>query len=139
MPKEYYGVPASEGHNVNVTWRLRGSRPLPIAKHLTKTVDPVFDWGHEGASAKNLARSLLLNAFGTLTECKRKVCKCANDWVDTGTVDYITKEVVATLRQGDTFKINQMILCDTVFEYRKFKQMEESIDTIELPDIQELV
>jgi len=130
--KLYTGLNAKGAWTTHVTVRTPGIKEIPmLAKHFKGD----FQWGIECNESKELAKSLLLDAFGTTT-CRLKKCKCQNDWITTNHIDSFHEKIVMEWISDETFKITQGAICDFVFDTTNiYNKLEAEIDEIKVSEV----
>lgn len=109
--KSYRGY-VEEGR-ARVTGRATGS-PWSIVHHKKYSDADLLNWGTDENLGKDLARSLLLDAFG-LDSCNDIECFCENKWVEP-TYEKFYAEVVSKLKEGEEWRMTQNQICDFAFD-----------------------
>lgn len=104
---------------------VRGERLEVLTHHFRHNPDG-FAWGDDGLASTELARSLLLDAFGHRT-CPAfpHLCQCTEQdpsdldshkaWVEAIYGDFCDK-VIAELPQGEDWKLTQLAVMDWAFD-----------------------
>lgn len=117
--KSYYGHAATEASPASVTVREGNQRARMLAHH-NRHSPTGFEWGYSGQGPSDLARCILLDAFGTgpCPAVEPAVCSCENVWVDTSYPAF-RDAVIANRTQDDDFRLDQTWVIDWVFDYIK--------------------
>lgn len=123
--RTYYGHAATEERPATVFARDdRG--PKPLAHHLRHSPTG-FNWGYGGSGPAELARCILLDAFG-VRECPAAdgdECQCASSWVEPS-YQAFKSDTIAKLVQDEDWKLLQQDVIDWDFDYlRQDKEQEE--------------
>lgn len=101
-----------EDGKARVTGRSTKS-PWSIAHH-KKHSDADLNWGTDENLGKDLARSILLDAFGVMT-CNDIECFCESKWVEQVYEKFYT-DVVSKLVANEEWRIKQSEVCDFAFD-----------------------
>jgi hypothetical protein len=127
--KSYYGNASTEERESSVM--VRTDRLKKLTHHLRHS--PGFDWGYAGAPPKELARCILMDAFG-IVECPDapQNCQCENDWVES-TYRAFKDEVVSRLEKNKDWKLEQKDIVDWVFDYLAADHQEQEEEEEEEP------
>lgn len=112
--KVYCGNPTKDG--VLVTVRVEShSEVLP--RH--RLNDETYSWGTEANGSLELARCLLLHAFGSKgCPTAPETCTCANQWAD----DFygaFCADIIAKFSPADEWKLTQTQVCNYAFDQRE--------------------
>lgn len=92
-------------------------RPVRLAHHRKfAQADAVLNWGDDEGLSRDLARSILLDAFG-VTTCNDIECLCESKWVEP-VYDQFNAEVVSKFKPNEEWRIKQYDVCDFAFERR---------------------
>jgi hypothetical protein len=112
--KTYYGVPKESGGGI-VTVRDKGGHSTFLAHHVRHSPDG-FNWGYGGSGPIELARCLLLDAFGT-TRCPSypEQCRCGNEWAEANYQGFAL-DVLSKMEQSEDWKLGQLTVCEWVFD-----------------------
>ena len=111
--KTYYGV-TKEGGGGIVSIRNKG-RHSPLTHHVRYSPDGL-NWGHGGPGSNELARCLLLDAFGT-TGCLDSPgpCGCSNEWAEANYLAF-SNDIISKLEKDKDWKLEQLQICEWVFD-----------------------
>lgn len=102
-----------EEGRARITGRSNKS-PWNLAHH-KKHSDADLLWKTEDENiGKDLARSILLDAFGIMT-CNDIECFCESKWVESVYEKFYT-EVISDLKTKEEWRIKQVEVCDFAFD-----------------------
>lgn len=108
--KNYRGYVENERPHVTV----RQTKGPSAVVHHKKHSDDILNWGADENIGKDLARSLLLDAFGVST-CNDIECFCESKWVEPVYEKFYT-EVVSKFKTNEEWRMKQYEICDFAFE-----------------------
>lgn len=112
--KSYHGYAGNDVHKPLIMVR---TRTLTTLDHHVRHSPDGFNWGYAGSGPADLARSILLDAFG-FKPCASypKECACKAKWVEPCYQEF--KDVfIAPLKQDTDWKLEQAPIMDWVFDY----------------------
>lgn len=91
-------------------------RPMILAHHKRHSTEKL-NWDINESLGKDLARSILLDAFG-VTTCNDIECLCESEWVEP-VYEKFYNEVVSKYKAKQEWRITQYEVCDFAFEHRE--------------------
>jgi hypothetical protein len=114
--KTYHGLILGDNKTVSVRVRTNGGDSRHLAHHVRHSPDG-FSWGYGGSGPAELARCILLDAFGVLS-CPDSPndCQCENRWVDSSYQSF-KAETIADLDRDKEWKLGQLDILDWVFDW----------------------
>lgn len=107
--KTYRGYVENDRPHVTV----RETKSPSVVVHHKKHSDAPLNWGVDAEAGRDLARSILLDAFG-VTSCNDIECFCESKWVES-VYDKFYEEVVGKFKAGEEWRITQYEVCDFSF------------------------
>lgn len=112
--RTYFGRMPQNGRGKEV--QVRESSLQTLVHHVRHSPTG-FEWGSAGAGPSDLARSILLDAFGT-RECPTRPerCECESDWVEPAYGEF-RDLVIANLDKDQDWKLQQGWIIDWVFDF----------------------
>lgn len=117
--KTYQGTAPKKDRKLSVLVLATGNRnPRKLTHHYRHSKDG-FNWGYDQHGPSELARSLLLDAFG-VEECPSSPdkCKCDSGWVEP-TYHAFKSDVITKMARDEDWHLDQVTVCEWVFDYMK--------------------
>lgn len=90
-------------------------RPVVLTHHKRYSSNPL-NWNDDADLGKDLARSILLDAFG-ITTCNDIECVCESKWVES-VYEKFYEEIIRNLKPKNEWRMTQYSICDFAFEHR---------------------
>lgn len=120
--KTYSGVAATPERKMTVLVRDGGGKhsghQRKLAHHYVFSKDG-FNWGFDKYGPSELARSLLLDAFGQ-EDCPSfpEKCQCISTWVEP-TYEAFKSDIITKMERDQDWKLEQLTVCEWVFDYMR--------------------
>lgn len=113
--KAYNGNASTKDRPLSVT--VRDEKGAKILAHHLRHSPTGYNWGYGGSGPSELARCILLNAFGTdVCPDAPQECRCENSWTE-ASYPAFRDSVIAGLKQDEDWKLHQEWIMDWVFDY----------------------
>ena len=124
--KTYYGHVPTGDHSLYVTVRDH-KKGLKALSHHLRYSPTGYNWGYGGSGPSELARCILLDAFG-VDDCPDtpNECRCDNNWAESSYPAF-RDSVISDLKQEEDWKLYQDWILDWVFDH-----LSESVEIKEL-------
>lgn len=119
MLKTYHGSVATKDFKPMVN--VRTDRLKKLAHHVIFSPNG-FSWGEDSLGSTELARCILLDAFG-IEQCpdSPEPCSCDVGWVQESYAAF-SDEIIAKLDEKQDWKLDQVFVVDWTFDYLSLDQ-----------------
>ena len=126
--RTYYGYSPMNVRGQEVMVRYKTLQKLP---HHVRHADS-FTWGYGGSGPRELARCILLDAFG-ISSCpdNPNECRCTSKWVEPAFAAF-AENFLAKYSEDEDWKISQRDVVDWVFDFLASDRIEDIVDDPDL-------